>query len=259
MHVFHSIENLRVWRDALPERASIGFVPTMGALHRGHVALIERARRESEFVVASIFVNPTQFNNPEDFSKYPQTLEADLEALRQAGCDAVFLPNRAMIYPDDYRYRLTETALSTQLEGAFRPGHFDGVLTVVLKLFLLVRPRQAYFGEKDWQQLQLARGMVAALFLPLEVVPCATVREADGLAMSSRNVRLSPQARAIAPTIYRALTTSATVEAAQQLLSAAGFTVEYVAELEGRRLAAVLIEGVRLIDNVPVPHPISKP
>lgn len=227
----------------------VGFVPTMGALHAGHRALLERARAENERVVLSIFVNPTQFNDPNDLTKYPRTLDADL-ALAAGLVDDVIVPEPEELYPDQYRYRVTENQLSAELEGAHRPGHFDGVLTVVLKLLNLVQPHRSYFGEKDWQQLQLVRGMAAALFLPGEIVACPTVREADGLAMSSRNRRLSPAARARAAQFPKVLRSAPTPTDAARGLQAAGFATDYVEEREGVRLAAVRIEDVRLIDNV---------
>jgi pantoate--beta-alanine ligase len=227
----------------------VGFVPTMGALHSGHRALLEQARAENDRVVLSIFVNPRQFDDPADLAKYPRTLEADL-ALTVGLADAVLAPCAEEIYADDYRYRVAESALSRRWEGAHRPGHFDGVLTVVLKLLNLVQPHRAYFGEKDWQQLQLVRGMVAALFLPCEIVPCPTVRDADGLALSSRNRRLSPAARARAAEFPRALRTAADATAAAAALRAADFAVDYVEDHDGVRLGAVRLEGVRLIDNV---------
>jgi len=230
---------------------TVGFVPTMGALHAGHAALLARARAENERVVLSVFVNPTQFNDPTDLARYPRTLEADL-ALARPYVDAVLAPPAEEFYPDGYRYRVTEASLSTQLEGAHRPGHFDGVLTVVLKLLNVVQPHRAYFGEKDWQQLQLVRGMVDALLLPVEIVPCATARDPDGLALSSRNRRLSPPARTLAAAFPRALRAALTAGAATAMLRAQGFEVDYVEDRDGVRLGAVHVEGVRLIDNVPL-------
>lgn len=231
------------------DRGPVGFVPTMGALHAGHRALLERARAENDRVVLSIFVNPTQFNDSADLAHYPRTLAADM-ALTEGLVDDVLTPPAAELYPDDYRYRVTEGELSRRWEGAHRPGHFDGVLTVVLKLLNLVRPDRSYFGEKDWQQLQLVRGMAAALFLPGEIVACPTVRADDGLALSSRNDRLSPAGRALAPGFQKILRESPAAETAGPALSAAGFEVDYVADHAGVRLGAVRLEGVRLIDNV---------
>jgi pantoate--beta-alanine ligase len=244
---------LKDWRAlrASPEWAgrTVGFVPTMGALHAGHEALLARARAENDRVVLSVFVNPTQFNDPGDLARYPRTLEADL-TLARPYADAVIAPAPEAFYPDGYRYRVTENDLSGRWEGAHRPGHFDGVLTVVLKLFNLVQPHRAYFGEKDWQQLQLVRGMVAALLLPVEIVACPTVRDADGLALSSRNSRLSPAARARAARFPHALRHAPDPAAAAAELRQAGFDVDYVEDTEGVRIGAIRVEGVRLIDHV---------
>ncbi len=231
--------------------ATVGFVPTMGALHDGHVALLRRARAENDRVVMSVFVNPTQFNDPTDLARYPRTLAADV-ALAAPFVDAVLAPAESAFYPDGYRYRVSEHELSRRWEGAHRPGHFDGVLTVVLKLLNVVQPTRAYFGEKDWQQLQLVRGMVEALFVPTEIVACPTVRESDGLAMSSRNRRLSPDARTRAATFAQALRAAPSPAAAAARLTAAGFEVDYVDDVDGVRLGAVRLDGVRLIDNVPL-------
>ncbi|MGD8441225.1 MAG: pantoate--beta-alanine ligase [Holophagae bacterium] len=231
---------------------SIGFVPTMGALHDGHLSLIEAARAETDTVVVSIFVNPTQYDDPADLAHYPRTLRRDLEAVQRAGADLALTPTEADVYPDGYRYKVTETELSGVLEGAHRAGHFDGVLTVVLKLLNIVRPHRAYFGEKDWQQLALVRGMVAAFFIDTDVVACPIVREPDGLAMSSRNVHLTPDERAVAPELYRVLSGGGSSDEMAAELERAGFDVDYVAQHEGRVLAAVRLGKVRLIDNVPL-------
>ncbi len=245
--------DLAAWRAARRNGdyagKTVGFVPTMGALHAGHRSLLERARRENDRVVLSIFVNPTQFNDPADLEKYPRTLERDL-ALAHGLCDAVLVPTPEQIYPDRYRFRVTEHELSARYEGEHRPGHFDGVLTVVLKLLLLVEPHRAYFGEKDWQQLQLVRDLAKAFLLPTEIIPCPTVREPDGFALSSRNTRLSPTARARAAQFPKILREARDAQIAERELQAAGFGVDYVADLEGIRLGAVRCEGVRLIDNV---------
>ena len=247
--LFHSVAAWRHTRAGADFASrTVGFVPTMGALHAGHRALLERARAENERVVLSVFVNPTQFNDPADLAKYPRTLAEDV-ALADGLATDVFAPPPEEMYPDRYRYRVTELEASRELEGAHRPGHFDGVLTVVLKLLNLVQPTRAYFGEKDWQQLALVRGMVDSLFLPCAIVACPTVREADGLAMSSRNRRLAPADRARAAAFPRLLR-AGTPEAATQALRDAGFAVDYVAERDGVRLGAVHLGGVRLIDNV---------
>lgn len=250
MQTFTDLPTWRATRISAEFRdCRIGFVPTMGALHAGHRALFERARAENDRVVASIFVNPTQFDDPADLARYPRTLESDL-ALADGLVDVVLAPDAAQLYKDSYAYRVTESPLSLRWEGRHRAGHFDGVLTVVMKLLNLVQPQRAYFGEKDWQQLQLVRGMAAAFFIPTEIIGCPTVREEDGLALSSRNARLSPVGRSRAAK-FPALLRSANSAAATALeLRAHGFEVDYVDDHEGMRLGAVRIDGVRLIDNV---------
>lgn len=251
----NTFDTLGAWREErarqLARGVTLGFVPTMGALHDGHLSLVARSRAQNDRTLVSVFVNPTQFNDAADLQAYPQPLVRDLELLQGAGADFVLLPRREDIYPDGYRYKVVETSLSGTLEGVHRPGHFDGMLTVVLKLFQLAEAERAYFGEKDWQQLLLVRGMAEAFFLRTEVIACPTVRESDGLAYSSRNQRLSTDERRKAPALYRILSTAPTSEAANRELAEAGFAVEYVEERNGRRLAAVRLGGVRLIDNVP--------
>jgi pantoate--beta-alanine ligase len=251
IHVWNSISAWTERRRALGDR-TIGFVPTMGALHRGHAALVERCRAENEIALVSIFVNPTQFNDPKDLAVYPRTLETDLALLESLGVDDVLAPPAADFYPHGYRYRLEPTDAAPIMEAAHRPGFLQGVLTIVLKLLHVARARRAYFGEKDFQQLRAVSEMVEEFFIPTEIVPCPTVRAASGLAESSRNARLSPEGRDRAALIYRALNTAANAEAADETLRSQGLDVEYVEEHWGRRLAAVFLEGVRLIDNVPV-------
>lgn len=244
----HEVQNLSAsWRQA---QSSIGFVPTMGALHQGHAELIRRSKRECDKSVVSIFVNPTQFNDPNDLSAYPQPRQQDLILLRELQVDAVFMPEASTIYNDQNFFFVNESSISKILCGPSRPGHFNGVLTVVLKLFNIVKADRAYFGEKDFQQFQLIRNMVKAFFLPVEVVGCATVREADGLAMSSRNLNLTPMERERAPLLYRILTTAPSTQSATAQLVALGFKVDYVEEHWGRRFAAAWLGKVRLIDNV---------
>ena len=228
---------------------TVGFVPTMGALHRGHVSLIERARADGARVVVSIFVNPTQFNDPKDFAQYPQPLDEDLELLRRLEVDAAFLPQAPEIYKDQYRFEVRESELSKILCGAKRPGHFTGVLTVVLKLLNIVEPTRAVFGEKDYQQFQLLRDMARSLFLKTEIIGCPTIREEDGLALSSRNARLSVEQRRVAPHLYQILRGANSVAEAEGRLREAGFKVDYVEEHFGRRFVAAFLGDVRLIDN----------
>jgi pantoate--beta-alanine ligase len=250
MQICREVESWRALRNSGDWAGqSIGFVPTMGALHAGHEALLARARAENDRVVLSVFVNPAQFNDPSDLAKYPRTFDADV-ALAKPYVDAVFAPTEEAVYPDEYRYQISENQLSTRWEGLLRPGHFEGVLTVVLKLLNLVQPHRAYFGEKDWQQLQLIRGMVDAFFLPVQIVACPTVRDHDGLALSSRNARLSPAARSRVAKFPQTLRTAPNPAAATAELRDAGFEVDYVDDTNGSRVGAIRIEGVRLIDHV---------
>jgi pantoate--beta-alanine ligase len=257
-------------------------VPTMGALHEGHVTLVRHALSEADRVVVSIFVNPTQFAPSEDFAAYPRQEAADLAALAAAGAQAVYLPSLAEIYPDGFATRVTVAGLTDGLCGPLRPGHFDGVATVVTKLLLQAAPDLALFGEKDYQQLQVIRRLVQDLDIPVRIVGVPTVREADGLAMSSRNAYLTPPERALAPQLYRLLQDSGrrlqtggaaavVLPAAIQALATAGFgAVDYVAlcdaetlapldrlDRPARLLAAVRLGRARLIDNIAV-LPISQ-
>ena len=252
---------IRVWNSVpawLERRASIagksiGFVPTMGALHTGHASLVERCRRENDIVVVSVFVNPSQFNDPKDLDRYPRTFDEDCALLAGLGVDDIVAPPANELYPRGYCYRIESETATRVMEGARRPGFLQGVMTVVLKLLNLVRARRAYFGEKDFQQLRTVTEMVEEFFVPTEIVGCPTVRTGSGLAESSRNRLLSPAGRERAACLYRALTSAATPAEAAALLEQNGFIVEYVEEHWGRRLAAAYLEGIRLIDNVPAP------
>lgn len=249
---------------------SIGVVPTMGALHQGHLSLVRAARAECDRVIVTIFVNPKQFNNPDDLAKYPRSLNQDAALLGELA-DAVFAPDAGSVYPAGFATTVSVASVAKPLEGALRPGHFDGVATVVTKLFGMTQPDRAYFGKKDWQQLQVITRMVQDLNMPIQIIGCETLREADGLAMSSRNARLGAEARARAPALFAAMTAAAQRGADAQALRdcvaqvlAAGFDrVEYIetrdaATLEPatdrprRLLAAAWLDGVRLIDNIAV-------
>ena len=251
MHLSTTVAEWTSRRQALS--GSIGFVPTMGALHCGHASLIERCRAENEIAVASIFVNPAQFNDPGDLERYPRTLERDLALLESLGTDEVLAPPASEVYPQGGRFRIDEEPLTRPMEGVWRPGFLAGVMLVVLKLLNLVRAGRAYFGEKDYQQLQVVRDLAQQFFIGTEIVACPTVREPSGLAASSRNALLSAGGREKAAGLFRALSGAAGTEAARALLESEGFTVDYVEEHWGRRFAAVRLEGVRLIDNVPLP------
>lgn len=249
--IVHTIAEWRALRTK--HRAAgrvVGFVPTMGALHAGHGSLFKAARQECDVVLASVFVNPTQFDEATDFDTYPRTLDTDLALMDEAGVDVVFAPSVAEMYPNGRHYTVEEYDLSRALCGAHRPGHFTGVLTVVMKLLQIASADRAYFGEKDWQQLQLIRGMAEAFFLETEIVGWPTVREADGLALSSRNVRLSSDERALAPQFHAVLESAPDAATAVEQLTALGFRVDYVEDQPNRRLGAVRLGSTRLIDNV---------
>lgn len=247
-----SLTEFQNYRRQLKASTTVGFVPTMGALHQGHASLIKNSSQNNELTVVSIFVNPTQFNNSTDLEKYPRTLEADLKLAEDAGAHIVLAPHFEEMYPDQYRYKITENEFSKKLCGAHRPGHFDGVLTVVMKLLQIVKPKIAYFGEKDYQQLLLIQQMAQAFFLDLEIKSCETIREADGLAMSSRNVRLTPEGRKIAPAIFQALKNYKNFSDSQSELKKLNIELEYLEEHFQRRFIAAYIDGVRLIDNVAI-------
>ena len=269
------------WRRA---GDSIGVVPTMGALHAGHLSLVDRACDENDRVIVTLFVNPRQFNSPEDLAKYPRTEDSDAEKLTPYGADVLYVPDGPQMYPDGFATTISVTGVSAGLCGGARPGHFDGVATVVTKLFLQCDADRAYFGEKDYQQLQVVIRLAEDLDLKTEIVGCPTVREDDGLAMSSRNLRLGPGPREIAPVIAQVLDDAARVisrggQVAQALdnaraaLLSAGFdTIDYLelrsdpdlklmtrADRPGRLFLAAWLDGVRLIDNVPVAGLASVP
>lgn len=263
------------------EGAGIALVPTMGALHAGHIALVEAARRPGTKVVASIFVNPKQFGPNEDLARYPRREQADLRMMEAAGCDLVWIPSVETMYPDGFATTVSVAGVSETFDGAARPGHFDGVATVVGKLFNQVRPDTAYFGEKDFQQLAVIRRMVSDLDMGIDIVGVPTQREDDGLALSSRNIYLDEEERAKATALPRALGVAARsigrgddVEAAlsdaRATLSAAGFTIDYVALADAetlaenpdadrprRLLAAARMGSTRLIDNIAIEMPES--
>lgn len=251
--VFREINDWKKFRQqfSLLDKA-IGFVPTMGALHQGHIALIETAKKENEIVVVSAYINPTQFDNSEDLKSYPQTHEADLMLLKQLEVDCLLSPGTQEMYPDHYHYKINEEVISRTLCGASRLGHFTGVLTIVMKFFLLVQPSRAYFGEKDYQQLCLVRKMAEAFFLNIEVRSIPTVRDTEGLAYSSRNQFLSRKGRLQAVYFAHVLRNSNDINSARDELRQQSIKIDYLEEIAGRRYAAVIIDGIRLIDNVQI-------
>jgi pantoate--beta-alanine ligase len=209
MNIYKSIEDLQAFVEAESAKGlRIAFVPTMGALHAGHLSLVRRALSECDRCIVSVFVNPTQFNDPRDLETYPRTLEADSTLLASVGTSALFAPEVSTIYPKEDTRTFDVGAVAEVMEGRYRPGHFNGVMQVVSRLFDIVRPDCAYFGEKDFQQIAVIRAMVRLIGSPVEIIACPIVREADGLALSSRNVRLSAEERREAPQIYRILSES---------------------------------------------------
>ncbi|MEP7041191.1 MAG: pantoate--beta-alanine ligase [Chloroflexota bacterium] len=263
MKVVRTAADLRAALNPGPRHTpSIGLVPTMGALHAGHLSLIAAARADCEQVVLSLFVNPAQFGRGEDLEKYPRDEVSDIATAEAAGVDLLFVPKPEQMYPDGYDTWIDPGKVATYLEGTARPGHFRGVATICTKLFLLVKPQRAYFGRKDAQQVAVVKQLVRDLELPVEVVACLTVRDADGLALSSRNVFLSPEERRAALALPRAMQAGLTahrsgsdaVRAARKVLDGEpGLRVDYVAEadLDGPTLAAaVMVGSTRLIDNV---------
>ncbi|HOA23594.1 MAG TPA: pantoate--beta-alanine ligase [Aggregatilineales bacterium] len=246
MQVVQTIDEVRAIRRADP-LASWGLVPTMGALHEGHLSLVRQARQENDRVAVSVFVNPKQFNNPDDLARYPRDLERDIALLEREGVDLVWAPTEAIMYPPDFQTTVTVAEVAKPLEGAYRPGHFQGVATVVAKLFNVVEPTRAYFGQKDAQQVVVIRQMVRDLGFNLEVRVCPTVREPDGLALSSRNALLNPAEREAATVLFRAL--SAAVEEWQDGWREAQHLREIMADIiEAERLAR--LEYVSVADPV---------
>ena len=275
MQTISDIDELRTWRAGID--GSVALVPTMGALHAGHMALVHEARTKADHVVASIFVNPKQFGPAEDLSRYPRREAADAALLKDAGVAVLWAPDVATMYPDQFATEVRVANLGDMLCGAARPGHFDGVTTVVAKLFNQVRPDIAVFGEKDWQQLAIVRRMASDLDLDLEIVGLPTQRDADGLALSSRNIYLNDEERLAARMLPRALGEAASaigagedvdavIARAAATLEKAGFVVDYVDLVDAalrpargatgdlRLVAAARIGTTRLIDNLPVPR-----
>lgn len=206
MLIFTEIKSLQQQIKSLKDGTTIGFVPTMGALHEGHLSLVEQAKKENNIVIVSIFVNPTQFDNTDDLINYPKTIEKDLSLLKLFNCDIIFTPTPEEIYANNIQSQSFDfEGLEFQMEGKFRAGHFNGVGTIVERLFKIVKPHKAYFGEKDFQQIQIIRKMVEKKNLPVQIISCPIHREKDGLAMSSRNTRLTETQRAAAPFIYETL------------------------------------------------------
>lgn len=229
-----------------------GFVPTMGALHDGHKSLCVASKANNEITIVSIFLNPTQFNNPKDLEKYPSNLEHDIKILDELEIDYLFLPKYQDIYHDNYNYQIHETALSSIMEGEHRPGHFNGVLTIVLKLCNIIQSTNMYLGEKDYQQALLIREMFSALFVDTIVNICPTIRDEYGLALSSRNALLTPEELNTARILNQNLRSSHSIDEIINQLEKNKLMVEYITDYKNRRFAAVKIGSVRLIDNIEI-------
>lgn len=276
MEILRTRQEVRDWRQKY--QGTVGFVPTMGALHQGHLSLVQKSLTDTDTTLVSIFVNPRQFGPEEDFKRYPRMLEADLRLLKAKGVHAVFTPPEEEMYSEDDEVHISITRLSRYWCGATRPGHFDGVALVVTKLFNLIRPTHAFFGEKDFQQLRIVQKLVAELFLPITIVPCPIVRQEDGLALSSRNLYLSPEGRAQAVALYKTLeyvkALAPTTYIVEEILKKTHaylqerfpkVQIEYLAIVDEetleplqnlrqaarpRTLIAAHVEGIRLIDNM---------
>lgn len=250
MKIFNNLSEWLKFRKTLPHEQTLGFAPTMGNLHQGHASLFLTSVKDNALTVSSLFINPTQFNRIDDFNLYPRTLDNDLKIMEDSGVDFCILPQDKEIYHDSYTYQINENQLSLLLEGQHRPGHFQGVLTVVMKLLQITRPTSAYFGEKDFQQFSLIQAMVNAFFMNVDIKMCPTIREKSGLACSSRNNRLTKEQRLLADEfagVFHQRGKSCLEIIAE--IKAKGIVVDYVEEYQGRRFAAVVIGDVRLIDN----------
>ncbi|MBU2530610.1 MAG: pantoate--beta-alanine ligase [Elusimicrobia bacterium] len=252
MRIIKKVSDWRKLQSSLLKDKKLGFVPTMGALHEGHISLIKKSKKDNQKTIVSIFINPTQFNDKKDLNNYPKPLADDMEKLNKERIDFLFLPNAKEIYSDNFKYKVSENNISRIMCGKFRPGHFDGVLTVVMKLLNIIDADKAYFGEKDYQQYMLVKGMAKAFFLKTKIIPLKIIREKDGLAMSSRNRLLKLSQRALAPKLNSILNLKKSPRQIEQLLNCAGFKTEYIKEEWQRRFAAVKLGKVRLIDNVKI-------
>lgn len=279
MVVYSSIKDFQAAiRQHRADGLSIGFVPTMGALHRGHISLLEQSIKENDITIVSIFINPIQFNNKQDLEKYPRTLEDDCKKLEEAGCNIVFAPSAGEMYPEEVKEHYDFGQLEKVMEGEHRPGHFNGVAVVVKRLFDICMPNKAYFGEKDFQQLAIIKALVEQENMPLEIIGCPIIREEDGLAMSSRNVRLSLEERSIAPEVFKSLNWikqqagdksigEIVILAEEKLDAMPGMKVEYICIADEdtlmpvqswdeadniRAFIALFLGDVRLIDNLKI-------
>jgi len=233
MKILRTVEEIKAFAGtACQQGGTIGLVPTMGALHEGHLSLIHKARQQNDLVVVSVFVNPIQFNNQEDLAKYPRTVEADCEKLAAAGADIAFVPSVEEMYPEPVNTVYHFGPIEEVMEGPRRPGHFSGVAVVVRRLFDLTQPNRAYFGEKDYQQIAIIRNLLEQIKYPIEIVPCPIVRAEDGLALSSRNMRLSAEARAVAPNIYATLQQAVEMSEVEDVESVRDYVIETLSSFQ---------------------------
>ena len=247
------IKNITAWQKLRSEfhpNKTLGVVMTMGALHQGHLSLVQKSQQDNDYTLVTLFVNPAQFNDQNDFINYPDTFAKDIQYLQKASVNFVLCPPQQEIYNNNYSYQISENFLSKTLCGQSRPGHFDGVLTVVMKFLQLAQADRAYFGEKDYQQLKLIQNMAQAFFMPTEIIGCPIVRDDNGLAYSSRNLRLSDQERKKANTFAKIIRQYKNADKAKQALMDNNITIDYLEEYFGRRFAAVNINNIRLIDNI---------
>lgn len=250
--IINKVSNWLLIRKALPKEVTMGFIPTMGNLHIGHASLLQRSKQENELTVLSLFVNPTQFNDCDDFKNYPRSIDQDISLAMNCGVDYILVPSQEELYPDNFTYKIINTIPKYQ-EAMFRPSHFDGVLTIVMKLLLLIRPTRSYFGEKDYQQFQLIKGLVEAFFLETKIVECETIRNEFGLPLSSRNNRLTEEQFQLAKYFSKIFHSSLSCDQIKDTLIQEGINVDYIEDYKGRRFAAIRIGDVRLIDNIPLP------
>lgn len=277
MYIFQKQADLIHWRKHLEINSAVGFIPTMGALHKGHLSLIQSAHQQCDWIVASIFVNPTQFNNPEDLEKYPRQPEKDIEMLEKSGCHAVYLPDVSDIYDSDTNYDFDLGTTGNVFEGPLRPGHFNGVVNVCKRLFEIISPTDVYFGQKDFQQCAVINKMISHYKMEIRFHRCEIIRESDGLAMSSRNVRLNPSERILAPKLYELMSglvknayQSSPEELCEklqlQISEIPAFSIEYIAVVdsvdlkpavnwnwETVLLVACKFGPIRLLDNIIIP------
>lgn len=263
MKIFDDIQALQSFvSQCKSEGKTVGFVPTMGALHAGHVSLVEQALRDCDVCIVSVFVNPTQFNDPKDLETYPRTLEADCDRLREAGATAVFAPSVEIMYPANEHIRNDYAVgrVAEVMEGAYRPGHFQGVMQVVQRLFELVQPDTAFFGQKDFQQVAVIRAMCRLISSPVHIVDCPIVREHDGLALSSRNVRLTSEQRSYAPNIYRVLSESLSYAKSHSPAETVAWVVEAINAIPTLRVEyfeivdSLSLESISSWSDSPQPH-----